>query len=361
MAIDTKLETIKSGVLGVRNAIKAIDSSLANGTVDTLGDDIRTLNNRKYIWKWVNNNGTYELQKEVNNGTVIGTNKYKDRTDIVAVILPDNIIDTSDYGFSGCTNLEYINLSNLQKIRRGCFGGSKLCGVVNCPNLNFLENNAFHNTNISKVENLGTITGLGGATNGGVSTFSQCHNLTSVVLPTTVKTIPNYCFNHDENLATINLENITSIGSAAFRDCSSLNLELNLPNLTSMGASCFSGTGITKVLSLGSITSLGNFSTGTVACFAPCPNLTYVNLPATLTNIPGYCFVNDSKLETLICNATTPPKLYNTGVFSGCTLLKIYVPYSEDHSILNAYKTASNWSNYATKIFELNEDGSVPA
>jgi hypothetical protein len=49
---------------------------------------------------------------------------------------------------------------------------------------------------------------------------------------------------------------------------------------------------------------------------------------------------------------TTPPTL-GTGVFNNivddCV---IYVPYSEDHSILNAYKTAANWSTYASKIQE---------
>jgi len=30
----------------------------------------------------------------------------------------------------------------------------------------------------------------------------------------------------------------------------------------------------------------------------------------------------------------------------------IYVPYSADHSILEAYKTANNWSTYATYMQE---------
>ena len=31
---------------------------------------------------------------------------------------------------------------------------------------------------------------------------------------------------------------------------------------------------------------------------------------------------------------------------------KIYVPYSADHSVLNAYKAANNWSTYADKMVE---------
>ena len=50
----------------------------------------------------------------------------------------------------------------------------------------------------------------------------------------------------------------------------------------------------------------------------------------------------------------TPPTLANTSntfenMKSDCVF---YVPYSEDHSILNAYKTASNWLNWADRIQE---------
>jgi hypothetical protein len=50
---------------------------------------------------------------------------------------------------------------------------------------------------------------------------------------------------------------------------------------------------------------------------------------------------------------TTPPTLANSNAFqnipSDCI---IYVPYSADHSILNAYKTATNWSSQASKMQE---------
>ena len=32
--------------------------------------------------------------------------------------------------------------------------------------------------------------------------------------------------------------------------------------------------------------------------------------------------------------------------------IKVYVPYSSDHSILEAYKTATNWSTYASLMVE---------
>ena len=50
---------------------------------------------------------------------------------------------------------------------------------------------------------------------------------------------------------------------------------------------------------------------------------------------------------------TTPPTLANSNAFSSIASdCVIYVPYSEDHSILAAYQAASNWSTYASRMVE---------
>lgn len=50
--------------------------------------------------------------------------------------------------------------------------------------------------------------------------------------------------------------------------------------------------------------------------------------------------------------STTPPTLSNTNAFTASDMLIIYVPYSADHSILEAYKTATNWSTFASYMQE---------
>lgn len=85
------------------------------------------------------------------------------------------------------------------------------------------------------------------------------------------------------------------------------------------------------------------------------------DIPSSVTNIGASAFYQCSQLATVIIRATTPPTLSNTNAFSNnASGRKFYVPYSADHSILNAYKAASNWSTYASAIFELDEDGNVP-
>ena len=84
-----------------------------------------------------------------------------------------------------------------------------------------------------------------------------------------------------------------------------------------------------------------------------CSALVSLTLPATLTSFSGYAYSWPNSLKELHCLPTTPPTNDNTRLVNSlpdnCV---IYVPYSEDHSILEAYQTATNWSVGASKMVE---------
>lgn len=54
-------------------------------------------------------------------------------------------------------------------------------------------------------------------------------------------------------------------------------------------------------------------------------------------------------INTLICRATTPPTLANGGFYTSPTVIKV------PSASVNAYKTASNWSTYASIITAIDE------
>ena len=83
-------------------------------------------------------------------------------------------------------------------------------------------------------------------------------------------------------------------------------------------------------------------------------NVRKLIIPETVTEIKGnYGLAFPYSMQELRCLPITPPTLGHNRFInylpSDCI---IYVPYSEDHSILEAYKTATNWSVGASKMQE---------
>lgn len=72
-----------------------------------------------------------------------------------------------------------------------------------------------------------------------------------------------------------------------------------------------------------------------------------ITIPASVTFIGNEAFSSCSKLASVTMIRTTPPTLGGTSVFSSTSsALVIYVPAES----VNAYKAASRWSNYASRI-----------
>ena len=92
-----------------------------------------------------------------------------------------------------------------------------------------------------------------------------------------------------------------------------------------------------------------------------CWSLQKVVIPSTVTSIKSNSFNNCRSLHEVHILAgyidenqqVVIPTLENTSAFvSNQSSRKFYVPRSENQVILNAYKTASNWSSYASAIEE---------
>lgn len=121
------------------------------------------------------------------------------------------------------------------------------------------------------------------------------------------------------------LEGITTIGQFAFGSCASL-VGVEIPE----GVTLIGGNG-----------------------FYSCQHLESVIIPSTVTRINSSAFQNCLVLDEIHVKATTPPAMPNSNAFAGIAENAVfYVPYSEDHSILAAYQTATNWIIYAAQMQE---------
>ena len=78
--------------------------------------------------------------------------------------------------------------------------------------------------------------------------------------------------------------------------------------------------------------------------------LTQITLPSTINTIADNSIKQCNNLKELHLKPTTPPTLQGTlPIPSTCT---IYVPQSTGHTILDAYKAATNWSTLASQMQE---------
>lgn len=183
-------------------------------------------------------------------------------------------------------------------------------------------------TSFDEFEYFTGVTSLVGGWNSGA--FFGCTNLRSIKFP----------------------PSITSLGNDCFMNCSSLAIDVDLPYLTSVGFGVFHGTAIRRIINLGNITTIGNAGSMQSHTFAGfCPYLTSVELPSTLTTLGNKAFANDTSLESIICRATTPPTMNATSALENTNNCPIYVPDAS----LEAYKTATNWSQFQSRIKPLSE------
>lgn len=145
--------------------------------------------------------------------------------------------------------------------------------------------------------------------------FFRCYDITSVALPSKLRTIDKHAFLYCGSLESATVpEGVTSIGLGSFDKCVNMT-SVKLPStLTSLGDYAFY-----KCYSLESVdipegvTGIGHFA------FGDCSSLESITLPNTLQNIGQLVFDRCTKLDNVVFPDHLPH--LNTAVLQGCTSL----------------------------------------
>lgn len=143
---------------------------------------------------------------------------------------------------------------------------------------------------------------------------------------------------------------VTEVKTCMFQDCAEL-IELNIPNLKSVPNNmCQNCTKIKEVIFPKITGGVG------ISAFQNCPQLEYADV-GDATSIGAAAFYADTSLHTLIIrgSAVAPMgnsnALYNTHIYHKRSY--VYVP----DNLVEQYKTATNWSVYASQIKPISELG----
>ena len=148
-------------------------------------------------------------------------------------------------------------------------------------------------------------------------------------------------------------KNLTTLGDYAFFSCSQLRT-VDIPNCTTIGNYAFQYCSAIEYLSFPNVVTVGQAYS---YAFSRCSNLKTIDF-GKAENIGGYAFQLCGALETLIIRTPTVCSLGGVSAINSSGIhnknnATIYVP----DELVEEYKVATNWSNYASKIKPLSELG----
>ena len=285
----------------------------------------------------IGNSGTY-------TGGFIGMGKhYSGRSILKELYVGANVTTVSGYGLWHQTNLELLTLPlAINTIAtRGLEALIHLKALVIPSGVTVMEDYVCRCNYAMEVLCLpDTLKNI-------KSAFMTCVAVKRVTIPEGVTSIGLSAFQRCFSAVCINVpDTATVIGASAFASCYSLR-SLNLPvGLTELNQQvCRQCHNLFGVVIPEGVTKIKEMA------FSGCFGVEDLTIPSTVTTIERFAFLYLDGAKHIHVKATTPPVLEPTG-FTSTNLVSITVPYSEDHSVLNAYLAAIGWSALGDIISE---------
>lgn len=319
--------------------------------------------------------GTGITREDMSSVTSLAQNLFKNNTVITSFDelgqFP-SIIRIKYDCFFGATNLQSIDLSNIEELGNNAFNQCSLSGIINAPQLKTIGSQVFaNNVGITEINIGSQVPDQDKITSLDTATFQNCSSLTKVTglkkvtyigsvafngtdiqyldLETPIIGLGRECFKNCTKIRCMDLSNYVpytgniygmfmgctglidlstydtsniNTGSATytfnwdfvpqyiFCNCTSLNKAFVFPNATSVGISSFQNTKITS-LSAPNATDIGNNA------FKGVTTLTSVNIPSAI-EVGRECFEGCNGLTSIDLSSITS---IGSSAFQNCTAL----------------------------------------
>lgn len=270
-----------------------------------------------------------------------------------------SIVIPSTVPFNG-NNYTVVEIGN------GAFAGAALSSITIPTSVKTIESSAFSgclnltSLDLSTIENFGS------------GILSGCKALTSVVLPNSMEYIPAGLLSGCSSITSFTFPSgVTKIGGSAFQGTGLTSI--NIPEtVTEIGGSAFQNTGLTSINIPENVTKIGKDAFGGTSltsvttsasiiesgAFADCPNLTKVTLWGGGWYLSDLIFYGSDNIKTIICLARVEGSLgFSNNVKENATVIVPESQLANWSSFMNV--EIANISNVGGHVIDVLDDGRV--
>ena len=343
---DYNVYSYSKAVVDVHPSVSLSETYLSNGSYTITGEfngGMVTVNvpSPQFVTESlsVSANGTYTPGEGVDGYSQVVVNvpqnvtgfTEKDLTEgtIKIINLNNSASFVASYAFMNDTTIQTVNLPYATSVGASAFRSCASLTQVSLPVCEYIGDNAFYSCSSLSQANIPMCSIIS------YNAFRSCASLTQLSLPV-CEYIGEDAFHHCSSLSQMDLPVCSYIGGNAFRNCISLS-QVSLPVCRYIADGTYVG-------------GLGNVS-GT---FCNCSLLTRVDLPMC-SYIGTRAFYSCNSLSIITIGYSSVCSLGGTNTFNDTQITSstgsIYVPAS----LVDAYKSATNWSRFSTQIFPIAE------